>query len=525
VRQEKKPNIFKEVSGFLKMYQIDSVLGHGTYGKVYGISSLLTRRPLALKRLLIDPKTKGDFVLSLREMDMMTRLVHPHIMPLTEVLFTPPLLSPLPEGIDDQVCFIMPRADLTLDKYIEKVSSMTSRKELIWQVLAGLQHIHRQNVIHRDLKPQNLLIFRELVRDVLRIGDFGLAVPYVQGEPRTPQMVTIWYRAPEILLGQDYNMKSDIWSLGCIFFELLTGRPLFAEEDEPRMINSILSFLPQEGSGPRHRFKTVSRRRRAFTPYPGVRGKVALLHKEIALSTSQITEFDTSPGTYRQFLELLSQLLTLDPVMRPSCTQLLRDVYFDGYREKLASIAVAPPIPHRLQLHPRRKVGIAIIDQQRYPIQYRVKFLAVDLLDRILSVDPSIGEDDLEIRRHAICALYIAEKYLMEERCCSFTELTSSSEEDFEGYEVREQHVLQSILQYRIYRSTLYDYLPPNVSSREISRAYLLFRRALPFSGMRLDELYAVYKYVVETYHKPVVTGDSIVIRSARIVTRHNSGQ
>ena len=226
------------------------------------------------------------------------------------------------------------------------------------------------------------------------------------------------------------------------------------------------------------------------------------LHKAIGFSAAKLVEFDTSPGSYRQFLTLLSQMLTFDPATRPSCTQLLRSEYFDGYREQLASVIEPVPTQHRLKFHPRRNVGITIIDQQRYPIQYRVKFLAVDLLDRILSAEPSIGDDDSTIRRYAICALYIAEKYLMEERCCSFQELTSSREEDFEAYGNREIYVLQHLLHYQIYHRTLYDYLPADVIPREISRAYLLFRHALPFSGIRVDELYAIYQFVVEHYYE-----------------------
>lgn len=477
------------------MYRIDTVLGKGTYGKVYGVSNLLTRRELALKRILIDPKVRGDFTLSLREMDMMTRLAHPHVIPLTEVLYTPPPASPLTSMLDDRVSFVMPRADMTIDKYVEQSPSIVHRKNLVWQLLVGLQYIHREGVIHRDLKPQNLLLFGKH----LCIGDFGLATPYVQGEPRTPQMVTIWYRSPEILLNQDYDMKADIWSCGCILFELMSGRPLFAEDNELSMLDSIYSLLP---SNTKYKFKHLKRKKRPYVSGYELSGVEAILHRELGLSERRLQEFGES--SYRQFLTLLSKMLTLNPTRRPSCTSLLKDVYFDPYREELVRVSRPLTTPHILIFHPAREIGIGIIDQQRYPIQYRVKFLAVDILDRILQVKPEIAEDDGLVRKYSVCALYIAEKYLMEERCCSFEELISTHEEDFEGYEALEREVLELILEYRIYRKTLYDYLPHDVIPREISRVYLLFRKALPFTGMRLDTLYVIYDYVVDHYYEPV---------------------
>lgn len=99
----------------------------------------------------------------------------------------------------------------------------------LYQILRGLKYIHSARVIHRDLKPSNLLLNANCE---LKICDFGLARPTAENDIMTEYVVTRWYRAPELLLNStDYTAAIDIWSVGCIFMELLNRRPLFAGRD------------------------------------------------------------------------------------------------------------------------------------------------------------------------------------------------------------------------------------------------------------------------------------------------------
>jgi serine/threonine protein kinase len=479
------------------MYAVETVLGKGTYGKVYAASELVTRRRFAIKRLLLDEGTHSDCIASLRELDMMARLDHPHLMPLTNVLFSPPARSPVEGLIDDQVALVMPRADGTLDQFITASTTLKQRKSLLWQMLAGLHYIHQHRIIHRDLKPQNFLLFEEH----LRISDFGLATNYLAAEARTPQMVTIWYRAPEILLNGDYDLASDVWSLGCIFAETISGRPLFPHREVEDMLANIFTLL---GSAPKgYRYRKPMRRRRPYVPLKELKGNTAALHQDLALNAAQLKDFDESEGTYRHFLDLLNRMLTVSTHQRPTCEELLKHEFFDGYRVSLASVIRPLPTPHRLQLHPLRKHGVALIDRQAYGIQYRVKFLALDILDRILAARPEL-EDPGEIRRLTLVAIYLAEKYWMGERACSIDFLTveDEDEDDFKGYAARERYVLRDLLGYCVYRATLYDYLPIGSTSKDVGRAFHLFRQALPFHGLRLDYLAATYHWVVKHWYE-----------------------
>jgi cyclin-dependent kinase 2 len=111
------------------------------------------------------------------------------------------------------------------------------------QMLAALAHCHLHRIAHRDLKPQNILVDPS---GTLKLADFGMA-RYLGFLPRdyTPEVVTLWYRPPEILLGLQCTVAADMWSCGCIFAELLAEKPLFPGESEIDQLRRIFSYAPK----------------------------------------------------------------------------------------------------------------------------------------------------------------------------------------------------------------------------------------------------------------------------------------
>jgi len=111
----------------------------------------------------------------------------------------------------------------------------------MYQILRGLKYIHSANVLHRDLKPSNLLLSTQCD---LKICDFGLARATPESNLMTEYVVTRWYRAPELLLGSsDYTAAIDVWSVGCIFMEIMNREPLFPGKDQVNQLRLLLEVV------------------------------------------------------------------------------------------------------------------------------------------------------------------------------------------------------------------------------------------------------------------------------------------
>lgn len=210
-------------------------LGRGSHGRVY----LWREQMTAIKRVaLVD----GDGVSTtvLREVQALRQLNgHPNIMRLVSVRWAASTLFIEME--------LLPLRLTTL--LTEPISPSIARKYL-HDILAGVCHCHEHRIMHRDLKPDNLNVGFD---GRLKLTDFGLArhelLSFDTDAAYTPQMVTLWYRAREILVEAVYDCKVDIWSVGCIYAEMLTARVVFPGESEIAMVHLIDATLPSRNDG------------------------------------------------------------------------------------------------------------------------------------------------------------------------------------------------------------------------------------------------------------------------------------
>uniref|UniRef100_A0AAZ3SG49 cyclin-dependent kinase n=1 Tax=Oncorhynchus tshawytscha TaxID=74940 RepID=A0AAZ3SG49_ONCTS len=197
----------------MESFQKVEKIGEGTYGVVYKAKNKVTGETVALKKIRLDTETEGVPSTAIREISLLKELSHPNIVELRDVIHT-----------ENKLYLVFEFLHQDLKKFMDSSSvsgiALPLVKSYLFQLLQGLAFCHSHRVLHRDLKPQNLLINAQ---GEIKLADFGLARAFgVPVRTYTHEVVTLWYRAPEILLGcKYYSTAVDIWSLGCIFAEMV----------------------------------------------------------------------------------------------------------------------------------------------------------------------------------------------------------------------------------------------------------------------------------------------------------------
>uniref|UniRef100_A0A674PDU9 mitogen-activated protein kinase n=1 Tax=Takifugu rubripes TaxID=31033 RepID=A0A674PDU9_TAKRU len=232
-------------------YQNLSPVGSGAYGSVCSAFDVKAGLRVAVKKLSRPFQSIIHAKRTYRELRLLKHMKHENVIGLLDV-FTP--ATSLKEFTDVYLVTHLMGADLN---NIVKCQKLTDDhvQFLIYQILRGLKYIHSADIIHRDLKPSNLAVNEDCE---LKILDFGLARH--TDDEMTGYVATRWYRAPEIMLNwMHYNMTVDIWSVGCIMAELLTGRTLFPGTDRilPPLFGFELNYIKSLPHMPKRNFADV----------------------------------------------------------------------------------------------------------------------------------------------------------------------------------------------------------------------------------------------------------------------------
>ncbi|XP_078741915.1 cyclin-dependent kinase 11B-like, partial [Lampetra fluviatilis] len=277
----------------------------GTYGVVYRAKDKKTDEIVALKRLKMEKEREGFPITSLREINTLLKAQHPNIVTVRRLWWDPTM---------DKIYIVMDYVEHDLKSLMETMKTPFlpgEVKTLMIQLLRGVRHLHDNWILHRDLKTSNLLLSHA---GILKIGDFGLAREYGSPlKPYTPVVVTLWYRAPELLLGiKEYSTAVDLWSVGCIFAELLTQKPLFPGKSEIDEINRIFKELgsPNEKIWPGYG-ELPAVKKMSFTehPYNNLRKRFGTLLSD-------------------QGFDLINKFLTYCPARRVQADTALHHRYF-----------------------------------------------------------------------------------------------------------------------------------------------------------------------------------------------------
>jgi len=289
-----------------KYNKIDK-LGEGTYGIVYKAKNRETGEIVALKRIRLDSEDEGVPCTAIREISLLKELKHPNIVRLYDVIHTEKKLTLVFEYLDQD-----------LKKYLDECGGAIPKptmKSFLYQLLKGIAFCHEHRVLHRDLKPQNLLINKN---GELKLADFGLARAFgIPVRSYSHEVVTLWYRAPDVLMGsRKYSTPIDIWSAGCIFAEMATGRPLFPGTSAPDQLVRIFKILGTPNDKMWPGIVELPEYKTDFPLYPAQK------------LSSVVTGLDEDG------YDLLSKMLQYDPLQRISAPKALQHPYFASVREK-----------------------------------------------------------------------------------------------------------------------------------------------------------------------------------------------
>ena len=215
-------------------YQRTEKIGEGTYGIVYKAIDKVTNEIVALKKIRLEHEDEGVPSTAVREISLLKEINHPNVIRLRDLVSS-----------ETRLYLIFDFLDHDLKKYLEISAGPLASlvvKDYLFQLLLGLAVCHANRIVHRDLKPQNILIDK---KGNVQLADFGLARAFgLPIKTYTHEVVTLWYRPPEILLGsKQYSTPVDIWSMGCIFAEMAEKTPLFIGDSEIDQIFKIFRIM------------------------------------------------------------------------------------------------------------------------------------------------------------------------------------------------------------------------------------------------------------------------------------------
>lgn len=317
------PSYFPAIQGCrsVEEFQCLNRIEEGTYGVVYRAREKRTEKIVALKRLKMEKEKEGFPITSLREINTLLKAQHPNVVTVKEIVVGSSM---------DKIFIVMDYVEHDLKSLMEtmkqKKTAFTADevKCLMTQLLRAVGHLHDNWILHRDLKTSNLLFSHT---GVLKVGDFGLAREY--GSPLknyTPVVVTLWYRAPELLLGtKEYSTSIDMWSVGCIFAEFVRMEPLFPGKTEIDQLNRIFKALgtPTEADWPDYpKFPVVQKVPFPRHPPHGIRSEFKYLSEKGYDLLRQFLTYDTKKRVTAEAALLHDYFaeppVAIDPAMFPT---------------------------------------------------------------------------------------------------------------------------------------------------------------------------------------------------------------
>eukprot|EP00246_Nothoceros_aenigmaticus_P015247 TRINITY_DN6247_c0_g1_i1.p1 TRINITY_DN6247_c0_g1~~TRINITY_DN6247_c0_g1_i1.p1 ORF type:complete len:369 (+),score=54.93 TRINITY_DN6247_c0_g1_i1:117-1223(+) len=300
-------------------------IGKGAYGVVCSARNVETAEKIAIKKITNAFENTTDARRTLREIRLLRHLSHENIIAVKDIM------KPVGKHHFNDVYLVYELMDTDLHQIIRSSQTLTDEhfQYFIYQLLRGLKYVHSANVLHRDLKPSNLLLNASCD---LKIGDFGLArTNSEKGQFMTEYVVTRWYRAPELLLScEEYTCAIDMWSVGCIFAELLGRKPIFPGKDYIHQLKLIINLIGTPDESDLH-----------FIQNPKARNYIQSLQFVPRVSLARLY-----PRANPLAINLIDRMLVFDPRKRLTVTQALEHPYL----AMLHDVTIEPTLPVPLEI-------------------------------------------------------------------------------------------------------------------------------------------------------------------------------
>jgi len=320
----------------LRRYEVVQKLGKGAYGIVWRATDRKTKDVVALKKIFDAFQNSTDAQRTFREVMFLQEMKgHEHIISLLNVLKA---------DNDRDIYLVFEHMETDLHAAIRaNILGDVHKQYIMWQALKALKFMHSANLLHRDMKPSNLLLNSDCL---MKVADFGLARSFnIDGHDDdgdavfTDYIATRWYRAPEILLGSNkYSTAVDMWGAGCILGEILAGKPVFAGSSTIQQLELICGLVGKPNWG-RPECERIS-------PYThNMLNDLQIEATDAGTREAWVKHF---PNATSPALDLLQQLLRFDPEQRISAEEALKHEYLKQFHFE----EVERNAPCKVNIHP-----------------------------------------------------------------------------------------------------------------------------------------------------------------------------